>query len=55
MAQDNTLIVKLRKALYGCIESAKLWYNNISETIKNIGFNTNPYDACVFNMSKDGV
>ena len=55
MTKDNTLIVKLRKALYGCIESAKLWYNNISETIKNIGFNTNPYDACVFNMSKDGV
>jgi len=27
---DGTLVVKLMKALYGCVESAKLWYEHIS-------------------------
>jgi len=27
---DGTMIVKLTKALYGCVESAKLWYNSIT-------------------------
>ena len=38
--------VKLEKALYGCVQSARLWYNYLSDFLKSIGFEANP---CVFN------
>ena len=38
-------------ALYGCIESAKLWYDNLCATFRSMGFVPNPYDPCVFNRS----
>jgi Reverse transcriptase (RNA-dependent DNA polymerase) len=47
---DGTLVVKLLKALYGCVESARLWYDNISTLLKSIGFVQNLRDRCVFNM-----
>jgi hypothetical protein len=43
------LYLLLKKALYGCIESAKLFYDHISGSLKNIGFKANGYDQCVFN------
>ena len=30
MHKNGTCIVKLKKALYGCVESAKLWYDKLS-------------------------
>jgi len=36
--------------LYGCVESAKLWYEHIKTTLKAFGFKPNPKDICVFNM-----
>jgi len=52
---DGTLIVRLKKALYGCVESAKLWYEHISSTLRSFGFMANPQDRCVFNQSYKGV
>ena len=47
---DTTIIyVKLNKAMYGCIRSARLFYNNLSGTLVTIGFEINPYDMCVAN------
>ena len=51
---DGTMIVKLTKALYGCIESARLWYENISKTLIALGFVQNPLDICVFNVVRNG-
>jgi len=45
---DGRLLVQLNKAQYGCIESAKLWYNTLSAKLVSIGFQINPYDPCVF-------
>ena len=45
------ILVKLNKAQYGCVESARLWYNNISKFLISIGFQKNLLDPCVF-MSK---
>lgn len=51
---DGSIIVKLTKALYGCIESAKLWYQCMSTALKSIfGMTANPYDPCVFNLSRN--
>jgi hypothetical protein len=46
---DGTIIVRLDKALYGCIESGKLWYENIRAYLESIGFAANPHDICIFN------
>ena len=51
---DGGLLVRLNKALYGCIESAKLWYKEIAGTLENNGFTANPRDVCVFNKDVAG-
>ena len=51
---DGRIYVKLKKALYGCIESAKLWFDEISKSLKEMGFVPNPYDQCVFNTQRNG-
>jgi hypothetical protein len=48
---DGSLIVMLKKALYGCIESARLFYENVSKTLSDFGFIKNEYDPCVFNKT----
>jgi hypothetical protein len=42
------VLVKLKKGQYGCIESARLWYNTISAKMVALGYDINPYDGCVF-------
>ena len=46
---DGTITVRLDKALYGCVEAAKLWYDELCGTLKDIGFTPNPEETCVFN------
>jgi len=49
---DGSIIVQLKKALYGCIESAKLWYELLVKVLKeDFGMVENPYDKCVLNKS----
>jgi len=35
--------------LYGCVEAASLWFEDLKQTIKQGGFDENPYDRCIFN------
>jgi hypothetical protein len=51
---DGSIIVVLKKALYGCIESARLFYENVSKTLLDFGFTKNAYDECVFNKDMYG-
>jgi len=53
ICDDGSLIVRLNKALYGCVQSARLWYEHLSGTLKSIGFECNPLDKCVFNKVVD--
>jgi len=56
ISKDGTMIVELDKALYGCVEAAALWYNDLRSTLTSHGYIENPYDACVFNkVDNDGV
>jgi hypothetical protein len=45
---DGCLYVKLDKALYGCIESAKLFYELLKDVMEQYGFQVHPYDECVY-------
>ena len=49
-----TLYVRLKKALYGCVKSALLWYELYSSTLVDLGFIINPYDQCVANATING-
>lgn len=49
LLKDGTLVVRLRKAMYGCVESGRLLYQHIRGTLIGMGFTQNPYDPCVFN------
>ena len=42
----KVLYVQLDKALYGCVQSALLWYELYSSTLIDMGFELNPYDMC---------
>ena len=53
---NGQLLVKLDKALYGCIESSKLWYEHFKGTLESLGYVANPLDPCVFNRkNSDGT
>lgn len=43
----------LEKALYGCVESSRLWYDNLKRTMKALGYKRNEMDVCVFNRRDD--
>ena len=51
----GTIVVELNRALYGCIESAKLWFEELTNTLKNMGFSPNDCDPCVLTRYQNGV
>ena len=54
--RNGTVTVLLRKALYGCVQSAALWYGNLGRTLKGLEYVRNETDICVYNREgKDGV
>lgn len=53
--RDGSLTVRLKKALYGCIESAWLWYKEISNYIVSMGFSICESDPCVFLCKSKGT
>ena len=50
----KVLYLKLLKALYGCMQSALLWYHTFKTKLEDMGFIINKYDPCVANSIIDG-
>jgi len=50
----KVLYLRLLKALYGCVQSALLWYKLFSTTLQGMGFMLNPYDPCIANKIING-
>ena len=48
----RVLYLKVLRAIYGCIQSAKLWYELYVDTLEKMGFQLNPYDKCVANKAE---
>jgi hypothetical protein len=55
--ENGMLYLKCIKALYGHIEAARLFYNDLNHSLTNVmGFKRNKYDPCVYNKdTSDGV
>jgi hypothetical protein len=45
---SGKLVVKLKKALYGCIQSGLLWYRVLDEFLRSVGFKSCNYDSCLY-------
>ena len=54
VADNGEVVVKLTRALYGCVQSALLWFKKLKSTLEEAGFEANPYDQCVFNKMVNG-
>ena len=53
---DGCLYVQLDKALYGCVESAQLWFLELKSFLESQGFIANPADPCLYNkLNSDGT
>ena len=54
--RNGAVTVLLRKALYGCVQSAALWYGNLGRTLRRLEYVRNETDICVYSREgKDGV
>jgi hypothetical protein len=49
------LYVKIKKALYGLLRSALLFYHKLVNDLAGAGFVLNPYDPCVTNKMVNGT
>jgi hypothetical protein len=52
MDTRGCIVARLDKALYGCVESAALWYDNLSQSMQIRGYKSNKYEPCVFNRQQ---
>ena len=50
----SIIYVKLKKALYGTLQAAMLFWQDHTKTLTDWGFVTNPYDQCVANKTING-
>jgi hypothetical protein len=51
---QDVMYVKLKKALYGTLQAALLFWKDLTETLTNMGFVVNPYNWCVANKLING-
>ena len=48
------LYTRMHKALYGHMKSGRLFWDNISGRLRELGFTSNPDDLCVLNKDVGG-
>ena len=44
---DGSIITQLLKAMYGCIQASKLWYDLLIVTLMGAGYVVSETDPCV--------
>jgi hypothetical protein len=47
LQNDGGIIVKLLKAMYGCIQTSRLWFNLLTKVLRSVGYVTSETDPCV--------
>jgi hypothetical protein len=51
----SVLYLRLQKALYGMTKSALLFYRKLVAELRDMGFEINPYDACIAKKTVNGT
>jgi hypothetical protein len=49
------LLLRLDKALYGCVQSARLWFDELSATLESLGYTPAYSDPCAFYKVSNGT
>ena len=52
---DGTLIAQLEKSLYGLREAGKLWFDLLSNALKELGFTSCTYEQPLFKRGDDEI
>jgi len=52
--KESYAICSIKKALYGTLQAALLFWSLLSKTLENCGFTINPYDQSVTNKIRNG-
>ena len=52
---QHRVLVQLLKAQYGCVESARLWYEHIKKALVEQDFDINPLDPCIFQRKSGDI
>jgi hypothetical protein len=47
IGNDGLLYFKLLKALYGCVQASKLWFEKLTKVLRHEGYKHSPTDPCV--------
>ena len=55
VTQSGTIMVELDRALYVCIESARLWFDELLSTLKSMYCFANDCDPCIMTRYSEGV
>ena len=56
VSKDGTILVKMKKDLYGLIKAPKRWNVQIADLLRKFGFQQHPLEPCVFvYKADDGV
>jgi len=55
VCQDETLYCRLLKALYGCVQVSKLWYEKLIGFLEGLGYERCPVEPCVMRRVVEGV
>jgi len=48
IGNDGILYGKLLKALYGCVQASRLWYEKLKEVLIKLGYKQSETDPCIF-------
>ena len=52
---QGRILTQIDRAMYGLVQSAKLWYRTITGVLEKDGYVPNPMDACVWNKTVKGI
>eukprot|EP00590_Aulacoseira_subarctica_P002999 CAMPEP_0172416062 /NCGR_PEP_ID=MMETSP1064-20121228/2499_1 /TAXON_ID=202472 /ORGANISM="Aulacoseira subarctica , Strain CCAP 1002/5" /LENGTH=671 /DNA_ID=CAMNT_0013153423 /DNA_START=324 /DNA_END=2338 /DNA_ORIENTATION=+ len=55
VTKDGVLFCRLMKALYGCVQASKLWFNKLTKFLRAQGYEHSPTDPCVNKIVGDKI
>ena len=52
---DGSIMTHLQKAMYGCVQASKLWYNHLLKVLKTAGYMVSEVEPCVIRKVVDDM
>ncbi len=52
---DGSIVTKLLKAMYGCVQASRLWFNLLTKVLRTRGYVASEIDPCVMRREVDDM